>query len=147
MWQNAVEVGLWRSAVSSSPAKPGIGSLVEVLYDDGSWYSGMVQSQDKSGKFVIKFDDGETANVDNLEDDPDIRIISAPSQANQAGHKRSADPESGPWATWLDTYLPDLLHSSFRSARQGKVDKNHLDRIMDSKSPPLSKRTKGKKAE
>jgi hypothetical protein len=76
-----------------------------------------------------------------------VRIIPAPSQLGQAGLKRSsADPALGPWATWLDTYLPDLLHSSFRSARLGKVDKHLITRILDSgkATNPPSKRPRGR---
>ena len=134
-WQFSVKVGSWRSAESA-----GIGSLVEVLFADGNWYPGTVESRDESGKLHIKFDDDDEQDVDA--NDPEVRIILAPSQLSQAGLKRSsADPALGPWATWLDTYLPDLLHSSFRSARKGKVDRNHLKRIMD--SPHHSKRARG----
>lgn len=139
-WQMAVEVGEWRSAESV-----GIGSLVEVLFDDGKWYPGKVESRDESGKLRIKFNDGDQQEVDA--NDPEMRIISAPSQFSQAGLERSsADPALGPWATWLDTYLPDLLHSSFRSARLGKVDKHLISRILDSgkATNPPNKRARGK---
>ena len=141
-WQFSVKVGSWRSAESA-----GIGSLVEVLFADGNWYPGTVESRNESGTLHIKFDDGDQQDVDA--NDPEIRIIPAPSQLSQAGtglKRSSADPALGPWATWLDTYLPDLLHSSFRSARLGKVDKHLITRILDSEKAtnPPSKRPRGR---
>jgi hypothetical protein len=43
-------------------------------------------------------------DVLDIENDPEIRIISA-------SPNRSSKLELGPWATWLETYLPDVLHS------------------------------------
>lgn len=151
-WQTAVEVGLWRSDSSSSAetkskadSKPGVGTLVEVYFDDGKWYPGTIQSQDESGKFRIEFSDGDVHEVEDLENDSDIRIISvSPKSSKPREADRFSKPESGPWATWLDTYLPDLLHSSFRSARLGKVDKHLITRILDSgkATNPPSKRAR-----
>ena len=82
------------------------GTRVECLFkdaeepsDDGGWYAGTVKSQNEDGSWKIKFDDGD--EDDFKEDDPDFRLET-----------------SGPWATWLDTYLPDLLLSAYRAARR-----------------------------
>ena len=79
------------------------GTRVECLFKDteepsdvGEWYAGTVISQNEDGSWKIKFDDGDEDNF--KADDPDLRLA------------------SGPWATWLDTYLPDLLLSAYRAA-------------------------------
>ena len=85
--------------------KIAIGTRVECFFknsekdSNGEWYAGKVTSQIKNGSWRIKFDDGEEHNFEG--DDPDLRLET-----------------SGPWATWLDAYLPDLLLSAYRAARR-----------------------------
>ena len=82
------------------------GTRVECLFKDpeesadaGAWFAGVVESQNEDGSWKIKFDDGDQDNF--MADDPDLRLES-----------------SGPWATWLDTYLPGLLLSAYRAYRR-----------------------------
>jgi hypothetical protein len=82
-----------------------VGTRVECLFKDtedpsevGVWYAGTVNSQNTNGTWKIKFDDEDEG--DFKADDPDLRLA------------------SGPWATWLDTYLPNLLISAYRAARR-----------------------------
>ena len=82
-----------------------VGTRVECLFKDtedpsevGAWYAGTVKSQNESGSWKIKFDDGDEG--DFQANDPDLRL------------------EDGPWATWLDIYLPNLLISAYRAARK-----------------------------
>ena len=81
------------------------GTRVECLFKDtedpsevGAWYAGTVKSQNENGSWKIKFDDGDEG--DFQANDPDLRL------------------EDGPWATWLDIYLPNLLISAYRAARK-----------------------------
>jgi hypothetical protein len=73
------------------------GTRVECLFKDpedpsevGAWYAG-----NENGSWKIKFDDDEG---DFQANDPDLRLA------------------DGPWATWLDIYLPNLLISAYRAA-------------------------------
>jgi hypothetical protein len=82
----------------------GPGTRVQGLFKseddpDGTWYGGEVTSRGENELWHVKFDDGD--NVDFADDDPDLRLES-----------------TGPWGTWLDTYLPDLLLSAYRAARR-----------------------------
>jgi len=94
-----------RGLAAGSP-KIAEGTRVECLFKDpeesadaGAWFAGVVESQNEDGSWKIKFDDGDQDNF--MADDPDLRLES-----------------SGPWATWLDTYLPGLLLSAYRAARR-----------------------------
>jgi hypothetical protein len=66
--------------------------------DNGKWYLGTVKSQNENGSWKITFEDGDEDDFDA--NDPDLRLA------------------SGPWATWLDIYLPNLLISAYRAARK-----------------------------
>ena len=96
------------------------GTRVECLFKDteepcdkGEWYVGTAISQNEDGSWKIKFDDGDEDNF--KADDPDLRLA------------------SGPWATWLDTYLPDLLLSAYRAARRDpyQVEMRFLDMLQN----------------
>jgi hypothetical protein len=81
--------------------------------DKGEWYVGTAISQNEDESWKIKFDDGDEDNF--KADDPDLRLA------------------SGPWATWLDTYLPDLLLSAYRAARRDpyQVEMRFLDMLQN----------------
>ena len=66
--------------------------------DNGKWYLGTVKSQNENGSWKITFEDGDEDDFNA--NDPDLRLA------------------SGPWATWLDIYLPNLLISAYRAARR-----------------------------
>ena len=96
------------------------GTRVECLFKDpeepsdvGVWYAGTAISQKEDGSWKIKFDDGDEDNF--KADDPDLRLA------------------SGPWATWLDTYMPDLLLSAYRAARRDpcQVEMRFLDMLQN----------------
>lgn len=83
-----------------------VGTQVECLFKDpnkpsevGRWYAGIVKAKNKDETWKIKFEDGDEG--DFKADDPDLRF------------------PPGPWATWLDIYLPNLLISAYRAARKG----------------------------
>ena len=91
--------------VAVAATKIAEGTRVECLFKDpgvpsevGVWYAGTVKSQNKNGSWKISFDDGDAGDFNA--DDPDLRLA------------------SGPWATWLDIYLPNLLISAYRAARK-----------------------------
>jgi hypothetical protein len=82
-----------------------VGTQVECLFKDpnkpsevGRWYAGIVKAKNKDETWKIKFEDGDEG--DFKADDPDLRF------------------PPGPWATWLDIYLPNLLISAYRAARK-----------------------------
>ena len=151
-WQNTAELGLWRQPTSDTigestlTVKAAIGSEVEVLFEDGKWYPGQIKSRDTDGRYKVEFDDGD--KCDFAEGDPDVRLASGSPQAQcleslkpqraRLGKRHRQErfdtpsveiPVPGPWEIWLDSHMPDLIHSSFRSARLGKVDKLILKRI------------------
>jgi hypothetical protein len=89
-----------------SAPKVAVGCRVEGFFkssveaSDGEWFPGEVISRNsRSGSWQVKFDDGEEHNFEA--NDPDLRLES-----------------SGPWTTWLDTYMPGLLLSAYRAARR-----------------------------
>ena len=67
--------------------------------DNGKWYLGTVKSQNENGSWKITFEEDGDEDDFNA-NDPDLRLA------------------SGPWATWLDIYLPNLLISAYRAARR-----------------------------
>ena len=96
--QGAVEVP------AAQHLKVAIGTRVECLFKsvddpDGTWFGGVVTSRREDGLWHVEFDDGDDGDFGD--DDPDLRHES-----------------TGPWGTWLDTYLPDLLLSAYRAARR-----------------------------
>jgi hypothetical protein len=83
-----------------------VGTRVQCLFkdpaepsDNGKWYDGTVKSQNENGSWKITFEEDGDEDDFNA-DDPDLRLA------------------SGPWATWLDIYLPNLLISAYRAARR-----------------------------
>ncbi len=81
------------------------GTRVECLFKDtedpseiGERYAGTVKSQNEDGSWKITFDDGDAGDFNA--NDPDLRLA------------------SGPWATWLNIYLPNLLISAYLAARK-----------------------------
>ena len=82
------------------------GTRVQCLFKDpaepsdiGKWYDGTVKSQNENGSWKITFEEDGDEDDFNA-NDPDLRLA------------------SGPWATWLDIYLPNLLISAYRAARR-----------------------------
>jgi hypothetical protein len=140
-------------SLATLTVKAAIGSEVEVLFEDGKWYPGQIKSRDNDGRYKVEFDDGD--KCDFAEGDPDVRLVSGSPQAQcleslkpqraRVGKRHRQEriatpsvdvstpsveiPDPGPWEKWLDLHLPDLMHSSFRSARLGKVDKQILKRL------------------
>ena len=83
-----------------------VGTRVQCLFKDpaepsdiGKWYDGTVKSQNENGSWKITFEEDGDEDDFNA-NDPDLRLA------------------SGPWATWLDIYLPNLLISAYRAARR-----------------------------
>ncbi len=122
------DVAQWNGAELEGGDQPGVavatkiaeGTRVECLFKDpeepsdvGKWYTGTAISQNEDGSWKIKFEDGDEDNF--KADDPDLRLA------------------SGPWAIWLDTYLPKLLLSAYRAARRGlsQVDVRFFDMLQN----------------
>jgi hypothetical protein len=78
----------------------------------GDWYPGKIVLQNADGSWHVKYEDGDEQDYEGLKED-DLRLA------------------SGPWESWLDTYLPDLLISAYRAARRDPVqfDRSRLDRV------------------
>ena len=93
--------------------------------DAGQWYPGKITSQNADGSWHITYEDGDTGDYTGL-DAADLRLA------------------SGPWESWLDAYLPDLMISAYRAARRdpSRMDKlepvSHPERFCDSAEDVLS---------
>ena len=76
----------------------------------GDWFPGKITSQKADGTWHVTFDDGDEAEYKGLEDN-DLRLA------------------SGPWESWLDAYLPDLLISAYRAARRDPTRMHMLEPV------------------
>ena len=79
---------------------------------EGAWFPGKIVSENADGLWHVKFEDGDEQDYEGLKED-DLRLA------------------SGPWESWLDAYLPDLLFSAYRSARRdpAQYDMTRLQQV------------------
>ena len=79
---------------------------------EGAWFPGKIVSENADGLWHVKFEDGDEQDYEGLKED-DLRLA------------------SGPWESWLDAYLPDLLFSAYRSARRypARYDMRRLQQV------------------
>ncbi len=126
------------------------------------YYLGVVQHQNEDGSWVVLFEDGEAHNFFEDDPDLDVVLADSdlpkgppvpspvqpePNKVTGRKRRRPMSPEPnlkqsavviaspsgpGPWETWLETYLPDLLLSSYRAYRRdpSKAAKPPLDPIL-----------------
>jgi hypothetical protein len=78
----------------------------------GDWFPGKITSQNADGTWKVTFEDGDEGDYKGLDDD--FRLA------------------SGPWESWLDAYLPDLLISAYRAARR---DPSRMHKLEPVQSP------------
>ena len=100
--------------------RPAVGMRVEGFFKyssqgeetPGRWYAGKITSQNEDGSWHVDFEDGDDGDYEGLKED-ELRLA------------------SGPWESWLDAYLPDLLISAYRSARRdpARFDKRRLELV------------------
>ena len=104
--------------------RPAVGMKVEGFFKDpdagesadtaGNWYPGKIVSKNADGMWHVVFEDGDEGDYKGLEDD--LRLA------------------SGPWESWLDAYVPDLLISAYRAARRDPTLMSNLEPVQ---SPEL----------
>jgi hypothetical protein len=127
--------------------KLNVGALVQVLFKENGekkWYIGAVVAKLPNNKWRVQFEDGDVQ--DFKEGDADFVTvfstdydIAFPSTARmQAVCRRRAPrvvlkskPAAGPWETWLENIMHDLLLSIFRASLRdsARFDKELLDAI------------------
>ena len=100
--------------------RPAVGMRVEGFFKyssqgeetPGQWSPGKITSQNADGSWHVDFEDGNDGDYEGLKED-ELRLA------------------SGPWESWLDAYLPDLLISAYRAARRdpSRVDKSQLEPV------------------
>jgi hypothetical protein len=77
----------------------------------GDWFHGNITSQNADGTWHVTFEDGDEGDYKGLDDD--LRLA------------------SGPWESWLDAYLPDLLISAYRAARRDPSRMHKLEPVLN----------------
>jgi hypothetical protein len=104
-----------------------IGERVQALYDEEGtkrWYSGVVVAQNAdTGSYHVKFDDGEEGDFQGDNHAPLALLLDCAGRGDisdlcYAGNDADLRRGSWPWAAWLELYLPDLLLTVYRVARQ-----------------------------
>jgi hypothetical protein len=107
-----------------------IGDRVEALFDidhgtGREWFGGVVVQVDSAQKdgvpvpqYRIHFDDGEKCDIPGDKTRSVLDCDCDNSDIRCAGDDRDLRQESGPWASWLQLYLPDLLLTVYQAARR-----------------------------
>jgi hypothetical protein len=103
----------------------------------GDWFPGKITSQNADGTWRVTFEDNDEGDYHGLDDDLRLTL--------------------GPWESWLDAYLPDLLISAYRAARRDPSRMHMLepvqhpeifcdfdDDLSSAGTPGQAKRFKGK---
>ena len=106
------------AAIASAP-RLAVGMKVEGFFklqdassdSAGDWFPGKITSQNADGTWHITFEDGDEGEYKGLDDD--LRLA------------------SGPWESWLDAYLPDLLISAYRAARRDPSRMPKLEPVLN----------------
>ncbi len=106
------------AAIASAP-RLAVGMKVEGFFQlqnvaadsAGDWFPGKITSQNADGTWHITFEDGDEGDYKGLDDD--LRLA------------------SGPWESWLDAYLPDLLISAYRAARRDPTRMPKLEPVLN----------------
>jgi hypothetical protein len=104
-----------------------IGERVQALFDEEGtkrWYSGVVVAQNAdTGSYHVKFDDGEEGDFQGDNHVPLASLLDCAGRGDNSdlcytGNDADLRRGSWPWAAWLELYLPDLLLTVYRVARQ-----------------------------
>lgn len=128
--------------------KPTLGAQVQanfLINGVNELWIGVVVKVDSTGAITVRFEDEDEQTF--TEGDPDFRVVFSTDYDIVFRHARMSSssthpcraprvllksrPEPGPWETWLETYLPDLLLSIFRASRRDPAwpDKRRLEAI------------------
>eukprot|EP00961_Rhodomonas_salina_P283139 3826407-Rhodomonas_salina.1 len=104
-----------------------VGTRVEVLFGDGTWYPGTVASVPCDQWASVRFDDGDRYTVQFP--DPAIRLLSAGQtalpHAGGASSRRWASAASEGGKTVLDGLWCEVCSRSFGSAQVGSARSSH----------------------